>query len=160
MTQTRAPRQQAGTPRPTGGSIRLTGRGAGVALFTSCFLGLLAAAWTGWDVLADVLFVMVCGVVARYTRVSGLRGLVVCPPLAFFAGCVLAQVLTEPDNFAVLTGMLVTLGGSAPWLFAGTALTVVVALSRGWRPRAAALGDLRLAVQDIRPRADRWVQRR
>ena len=120
--------------RPRPGSITLTGRGAAVALFAACFFGLLIAAWTGWGLLADVMFVMTCGLVACYTRASGLRGLVVCPPLAFFAGSVLAQLITAPDTFSAATGILVTLGTSAPWLFTGTGLTVAIALGRGWRP--------------------------
>jgi len=160
MTQTQA----RPTTRPPRRPITLTGRGAVVALFASCFLGLLIAAWTGWTALADAMFVMTCGVVACYTRVSGLRGLVVCPPLAFFTGCVLTQVLTAPDSFSALEGMVITLGSSAPWLFTGTGLTVAIALGRGWRPRGAAalgvLGSLRAALQDTRPRADRWTSRR
>jgi hypothetical protein len=136
MTQTRAPGQRTGgPPRPRSpAAIRLTGRGAVVALFAACFLGLLIAAWTGWGLLAAVIFVVTCGVVTCYTRPSGLRGLVVCPPLAFLAGSLLAQVLTAPDGFSAAEGILVTLGSSAPWLFTGTALAVAIALGRGWRP--------------------------
>ena len=159
MTQTRAPGRNAMTqgpsPRRCSGTITLTGRGAAVALFAACFLGLLIAAWTGWDLLADVIFVMACGLVACYTRPSGLRGLVVCPPLAFFAGSVLAQLLTAPDTFSAVTGILVTLALSAPWLFTGAGLTVVIALGRGWRPELPAigvLGGLREALRDPRPR--------
>jgi hypothetical protein len=126
-----------------------------VALFAACFLGLLIAAWTGWDLLADVMFVMACGLVACYTRPSGLRGLVVCPPLAFFAGSVLAQLLTSPDTFSAAIGILVTLALSAPWLFTGAGLTVVIALGRGWRPELPAvgmLGGLRETLRDLRPR--------
>jgi hypothetical protein len=141
MTQTRAPGRKSATqvpsPRPRSGSITLTGRGAAVALFAACALGLLIAARTGWNLLADAIFVMTCGLVACYTRTSGLRGVVVCPPLAFFAGSVLAQVLTAPDAFSAATGILITLGLSAPWLFTGTGLTVVIALGRGWRPELA-----------------------
>ena len=126
------------------GPIRLTGRGAVVALFAACFLSLLIAAWTGWGAFADVMFVMTCGVVACYTRVSGLRAVVVCPPLAFFAGSVLAQMLTAPDTFSAAARILVTLGGSALWLFTGTALVVAIALGRGYRP-GAGLGNLREA---------------
>jgi hypothetical protein len=128
-----------------------------VALFAACFLGLLIAAWTGWDLLADAIFVMACGLVACYTRASGLRGLVVCPPLAFLAGSVLAQVITAADAFAAATGILVTLGSSAPWLFTGTALTMAIALGRGWRPELVTgmLANLRAALRDIRPRGDR-----
>jgi hypothetical protein len=167
MTQTRAPSRGTGTqgpsPRPRSGSITLTGRGAVVALFTVCFLGLLIAAWTGWGLFADVVFVMISGLVACYTRASGLRGLVVCPPLAFFAGSVLAQLLTAPDAFSVVTGILITLGISAPWLFTGTGLTVVIALGRGWRPERpafGAFGDLHRALRDLRPRGDQRARRR
>ncbi len=158
MTQIRAPgRQAGGTPRPRSrGSVRLTGRGAVVALFAACFLALLIAARTGWNALADVMFVMTCGVVTCYTRVSGLRWVVVCPPLAFLSGSVLAQVLTAPDGFSAAEGILVTMGTSALWLFTGTALTVAIALGRGWRPEIALLSSLREALSDLRSRGARW----
>ena len=156
MTQTRAPGRKAQTrepPRPLPlGSVKLTGRGAVVALFAVCFLGLLIAAWTGWGLFANAEFVMICGLVACYTRDSGLRGVVVCPPLAFFAGSVLAQLLTAPDAFSATTGILITLGISAPWLFTGTGLTVLIALGRGWRPELPAFAGLRGAPRDRRPR--------
>ena len=136
MTQTRTPGQKTGEPprpRPAG-SITLTSRGAVVVLVAVCFLSLLLAAVTGWGIVADAVFVMACGVVACYTRASGLRTLVVCPPLAFLTGSMLTQVVTAPDGFSAAAGILITLGSSAPWLFTGTALTVVIALGRGWRP--------------------------
>jgi hypothetical protein len=166
MTQTRTPGQKARTQgRPTrtsGGSVRLTGRGGVVALFAACFLGLLLAAWTGWAVFADVAFVMTCGLVSCYTKPAGLRSLVVCPPLAFWAGSVLAQLITAADTFSALTGILVTLGSSALWLFTGTGLTMAIAFGRGWRPELPArlLGNLRGALRDARPRGDRWIERR
>ena len=166
MTQTQAPGRKARVQGPSrrirSGSITLTGRGAAVALFTVCFLVLLIAAWTGWDLLADAIFVMACGLVACYTRASGLRGVVVCPPLAFLAGSVLAQLITAADAFAAATGILVTLGTSAPWLFTGTGLTIAIALGRGWRPELVTgmVANLRQALRDIRPRGDRWVERR
>ena len=166
MTQTRVAGRNVPTQGPSrrtrSGSITLTGRGAAAALFAACFLSLLIAAWTGWDLLADAMFVMTCGLVACYTRPSGLHGLVVCPPLAFLAGSVLAQLITAADAFAAATGILVTLGTSAPWLFTGTGLTMAIALGRGWRPELAMamLANLRAALWDIRPRGDRWVGRR
>ena len=142
----------------------LTGRGAVVTLFAACFLSLLITAWTGWSAFADVMFVMTCGVVACYTRVSGLRAVVVCPPLAFFTGSVLAQVLTAPDTFSAATGILVTLGTSALWLFTGTALVIAIALGRGYRPEVRAiplLSKLHGAVWDLwSARGDRWGRRR
>jgi hypothetical protein len=163
MTQTRvaghnAP-AQGQSRRTRSGSITLTGRGAAVALFAACFLSLLIAAWTGWDLLADALFVMTCGLVTCYTRASGLRSLVVCPPLIFLAGSILAQAITAADALSAAVGILVTLGSSALWLFTGTGLTVVIALGRGWRPELAVLAHLREAVRDIRPRGGRWIER-
>lgn len=136
MTQVRTPPKGTLKPgaRPVGGSIKLTGRGAVVVLFVACLFGLLVAAWTGWSAVADAIFVMSCGVVAYYTRVSGLRNVVVCPPLVFFAGVVCAELITAPDAFSAAEGILVTLATSAPWLFTATALTVVIALTRGYRP--------------------------
>jgi hypothetical protein len=112
------------------GVFRLTGRGAVVALFLLCFLSLL----TGWSVLADAAFVCGCGVVTYYTKFAGLRNVVVCPPLVFLAGCIVAKAVTSSGKFAIAEGILVTLGTSAPWLFTGTGLTVVIAFGRGFRP--------------------------
>jgi hypothetical protein len=116
------------------GVFRLTGRGAIVALFLLCFLGLLVAVSTGWSALADAAFVCGCGVVTYYTKFAGLRTVVVCPPLVFLAGCICAEAVASSGKFAMAEGILVTLGTSAPWLFTGTALTVVIALARGFRP--------------------------
>jgi hypothetical protein len=112
------------------GVFRLTGRGAIVALFLLCFLSLL----TGWSVLAYAAFVCGCGVVTYYTKFAGLRTVVVCPPLIFLAGCICAEAVTSSGRFAMAEGILVTLGTSAPWLFTGTGLTIVIALGRGFRP--------------------------
>jgi hypothetical protein len=115
-------------------SFRLTGRGAIVVLFGFCFAILLIAAWTGWGTLAGAAFVCGCGAVTYYTRTSGMRALVVCPPLLFLAGLGCAELITAPSTFQAAERILVTLGTSAPWLFTGTALTIVVAVGRGYRP--------------------------
>ena len=115
-------------------SVRLTGRGALALLFALCFGTQLIAAWTGWGTLAGAAFVCGCGVVTYYTKTSGLRMVVVTPPLVFLVGCALAETLTEPGTFLAAEQTLVTLGTSAPWLFTATALTVVVAIGRGYRP--------------------------
>lgn len=174
MTQIRAPGRKAGTPKApppqASRSVQLTARGAVVALFAACFFSLLITAWTGWSDVADVVFVMSCGVVTCYTRASGLRAVVVCPPLAFFAGSVLAELLTAPGAFLAAERVLVTLGSSTPWLFTGTALTIAIALGRGYRPEMAAMpliANLREALRDAWParrsrpaRGDRWIRRR
>ena len=130
----RAPKRATPRLEPRA-SVRLTGRGAIAALFALCFGTQLIAAWTGWGTLAGAAFVCGCGAVTYYTRTSGLRALVVAPPLLFLAGSACAQLLTAPGTFLAAEGILVTLGTSAPWLFTGTALAVVVAIGRGYRPR-------------------------
>jgi hypothetical protein len=125
-------------------SVRLTGRGALTALFALCFVTQLIADWAGWGTLAGAAFVCGAGAVTYYTRASGLRAMVVAPPLLFFAGSVCAELITAPGTFLAATGILVTLGTSAPWLFTGTALTIVVAIGRGYRP-GMALGPGRSA---------------
>jgi hypothetical protein len=170
MTQTKTPAGKPATRGPSrlepSGSIKLTGRGAVLALFAACLSGLLIAAWTGWTALADAIFVMSCGVVAYYTRAKGLRNVVVTPPLAFAAGTVCAELITAPDLFSAAEGILVTLGTSAPWLFAGTGLTIAIAFGRGYRPTvlpSAALSfidGLIEAVRKLTPsrsgRKDQW----
>jgi len=139
---------QARTPTPAGNehrrdrgprlepraSVRLTGRGALAALFALCFGTQLIAARTGWGTLAGAAFVCGCGAVTYYTRTSGLPTVVVAPPLLFFAGSACAQAISAPGPLLAAERILVTLGTSAPWLFTATALTVVVAIGRGYRP--------------------------
>jgi hypothetical protein len=70
---------------------------------------------------------------ACYTRSSGPRGLVVP------AAGLLRRKHASPDahrarSLSAAVGIPVTLASSAPWLFAGTALTVAIALGRSYRP--------------------------
>ena len=141
MTQTRArtPAPNRPAPRSTPrleprAAVRLTGRGAIAAMFILCFLTQLVADWANWMTLADAAFVCICGVVTYYSKTSGLRALVVAPPLAFLAGCAAAQLLTAGGMFMAAEQTVVTLGQAAPWLFTAAALTVIVAIGRGYRP--------------------------
>ena len=114
------------------------------------------------------MFVMTCGVITCYTRVSGLRAVVVCPPLAFFAG---ERAGSGAHRARHLLGR-----GRESWSrwaarrrppFTGTALVVVIALGRGYRPKVPEipqLSNLREALKDAWPsrsqRADLWTRRR
>jgi hypothetical protein len=87
--------------------------------------------WLGVGVLGDATFVAACAVIACYTKPSDLLPVVVCPPLVFLIACLCAKLATSAGGTAAAEGTLVTLGNSAPWLFAGTVLTVIVGLRRG-----------------------------
>jgi hypothetical protein len=132
--------------RATGGAavLRLTGRGAILGLFVLMFLGSLISGWLGTGVLADLLFLLGCGAMAWYTKPADLLSVSVSPPLAFFFACVLAKLITSSGGTSAAEGTLVTLATSAPWLFAGTALTIAIALRRGLLDN---LRDLRAGLQ-------------
>jgi len=132
----KAPAQTAPAPArlEPAASFRFTAIGAILALLGFCFAILLIAAWTGWRPLAGAAFVCGCGVITYYTRTGGLRAVVVCPPLLFFAGTAGAELVIAPSTFLAAEQILVRLGTLAPWLFTGTALTIVIAVGRGYRP--------------------------
>ena len=118
---------------------RLTGRAGVLEVFAGCFLGLLIADWANWSALAGAVFFMASTLTAYYVRPSGLLPVVVSPPLLFFAACVLAKALTSAGSLAAFSGTMVTLASSAGWLFAGTGLTILIALLRGLRSEVRAL---------------------
>ncbi len=124
--------------------VRLTGRGAILALLVLSFLGLIVSDWLGWGILANVTFVAACTVAARYAKPSGLLPVTVCPPLAFFVACVCASLATSAGGTSAAEGTLVTLATSAPWLFLGTAVTILIGLRRGLLDN---IRDLRQALQ-------------
>ncbi len=111
--------------------IRLTGRGAILALVVVTFLGLLVSDLVGWGLLSNVMFVGACIAIACYARPTDLLPVTVCPPLAFFVACVCTKLITSSGGTAAAEGILLTLAISAPWLFLGTAVTIVIAWRRG-----------------------------
>jgi hypothetical protein len=104
--------------------------------------------WLSWGILADGTFIAACIAIACYARPSDLLTVAIAPPLAFFAACVCAKAVTSADVTSAAEGMLVELANSAPWLFAGTALTVGIALYRGLP------GNIRELRQDLQGKPD------
>ena len=97
------------------------------------FIGLLAATWLGWSVLAGLAFVVGCVLAAWYAALPGLLTVVVSPPLLFLGTLVLVNALTGSGGllYSVVFGSVVTLAGLAPWLAAGMIFTLIIALVRG-----------------------------
>jgi hypothetical protein len=127
-----------------GRGVRLTGRGSLLMVFAACFLGLLAADWTSWEELADAVFFMATSLAAYYVRRGGLLPVVVSSPLLFFLACVLEKVPGSPGLLPALDKTSDVLAGAAVWLFAGTGLTVAIALLRGLR------GEVRVLALALR----------
>jgi Domain of unknown function (DUF6542) len=131
-----------GTQRHIPG-IRLTGRGAVLGMLVLFALGLLGAGWLGWAVLVGASFVAGSAAAVSYVRPRDLLMVTIAPPLLFFIALVGVKAGTATGNMALATveGAAVTLAGVAPWLFAGTALSVVIAWSRGLRERVRELRE-------------------
>ena len=122
------PHEQAAGP-----AARLTGRGA-VVTMAGCFLiGLLAASWLGWGLMAGLAFVVGCVLAARYASPANLLTVVVSPPVLFLAAVILVNAMTGSGGLlmSVVLGSVVTLAGAAPWLAVGMILTVIIAWARG-----------------------------
>ena len=123
--------------------IRLTGRGAVLGMLAVFALGLLGAAWLGWGVLAGASFVAGSAAAVLYVRPRDLLMVTIAPPLLFCIALVTVKAVTATGDVALSTaeGVAVTLAGVAPWLFAGTALSLVIAWSRGLRERVRELQE-------------------
>ena len=118
---------------------RLTGRGGVLVVFVACFFGLLVAHWAHWSELAYAVFFMASSLTAYYVRPSGLPPVVVSPPLLFFVACAAEKALISSGPTAAFHATVAALAAAAGWLFAGTGLTVVIALLRGLASQVRAL---------------------
>ena len=123
--------------------IRLTGRGAVLGMLALFALGLLGASWLGWGVLAGASFVVGSAAAVFYVRPRDLLMVTIAPPLLFCIALVGVKAATATGDVALGTaeGVAVTLAGVALWLFAGTALSLVIAWSRGLRERVREFGE-------------------
>jgi hypothetical protein len=114
-----------------GPSGRLTARGGVVAVFVACFLGLLIADWAGWESLAFAVFFMASSLTVYYVRPGSLLPVLVSSPLLFFTAMLAEKFALASGPLPAFEGTVVSLADAAPWLLAGTALTLVIALCRG-----------------------------
>jgi hypothetical protein len=109
-------------------------------------LGLLSASWLGWPVLAGACFVIGSAAAVLYVRPGDLLMVTIVPPLLFGIALVGVKAATATGSMAlsVAEGTAITMAEVAPWLFAGMALTLVIAWARGLR------GCIRELRQDLR----------
>lgn len=134
-------REPAATREPA--PVRLTGRGAVLGMFVLCFLGILAADRLGLGLLTGGTFVVACVLAAALTQSSDLLTVAVSPPALFLVAAICGKALTSSGNLLLSTaaGTLITLANSAPWLLAGTALSLIITFSRGLRRNITALSN-------------------
>ncbi len=102
-------------------------------IFVLSLLGAYVAEEFHWNPAAGVGYVAACVIAARYVKPGYLLVALVTPPLLFGIAvvCVKAATATGTVLTATTEGTLLTLGTSAPWLFGGTLLALVITLFRG-----------------------------
>jgi hypothetical protein len=102
-----------------------------------CLVTCLVAAWRQVDVVAGLGYCISCVLAPVAARRGAQLKVAVSAPVVFLVAEVIAQSLTAPGSsghgmvLAVLEGTLLALAGAAPWLFAGTAVCMVIAMFRG-----------------------------
>lgn len=146
------------------GTVALTGRGGIVVMFGAGVVFGLLARWLGMPVLAGAGFAAGCALAAFATRPADLLTLVVSPPLVFLGSTVAVEFATAlgggPLLRGVAVGVLATLASTAPWLFFGTLLVVVICLARGLMTNIRELRDklagVRLFEKEENENPVRW----
>jgi hypothetical protein len=126
-------RGRASAPPDQRPAARLTGRGAILGMLVVFFLGLLVASWLHWAPLAGGSFVLGCAAAARWTKPRDLLSVVVSPPALFLIALLGVKALTATGSvlISVAEGTVLTLADIAPWLFAGVAVSLIIACFRG-----------------------------
>jgi hypothetical protein len=126
--------------------ILLTGRGAVMVMLAAFVLGLFGASWTPWPVLAGAFFVIGSVAAVIYVRPGDLLMVTIVPPLLFGITLLVVKAATATGNvvLSIAEGTAITMAEVAPWLFAGMALTLVIAWARGLG------GCIRELRQDLR----------
>jgi hypothetical protein len=116
---------------------RLTASAALLGMLLLCLVTCLVAAWRQLDVLTGLGFCASCVLAPVYARRAAQLRVAISAPVVFLVAQIIAQSLTAPGNFghgavlSVLEGTLLALADAAPWLFAGTAICIVIAMFRG-----------------------------
>jgi hypothetical protein len=114
------------------GGVLLTGRGALVVVFALCLVGLAVSGWLHWGFLTGLIFVAAGVLAAARTQRTDLLAVAVTQPALFLIAVICVKALGSSGNvLSTLEGTLITLANTAPWLLAGTALSLIVAFSRG-----------------------------
>ena len=136
--------------------ILLTGRGAVMVMLAVFALGLFGASWTPWPVLAGAFFVIGSVAAAVYVRPGDLLMATIAPPLLFGITLLGVKAATASGNvvLSIAEGTAITMAEVAPWLFAGMALTLVIAWARGLG------GCIRELRQDLRAAGQRPADHR
>ena len=128
-----SPARAAEPHAPDHGTLRLTARGAALAMFSIIFPGTLTSGWLHFPVLSGASFVAACVLAALATRREDLLVVVTLPPVVFLVSaiCVAAVSSNGGGVLAGVSGIALTLGRAALWLLAGEGIVLLLSLFRG-----------------------------
>ena len=123
----------AASRAPDHGTLRLTARGAALAMFSIMFPGTLTSGWLHFPALSGASFVAACVLAALATRREDLLVVVTLPLVVFLASAICVAVVSSGGGgvLAGVSGIALTLGRAALWLLAGEAIVLVLSLFRG-----------------------------
>jgi hypothetical protein len=116
---------------------RLAASAALLGMLLLCLAACLMAAWRQLDGLAGFGFCAGCVLAPVYARREAQLKVAISAPVVFLVAEIVAQIVIAPGSsghatvLSVLEGTLLALAEVAPWLFAGTAVCIVIAMFRG-----------------------------
>ncbi|WP_433333843.1 DUF6542 domain-containing protein [Spirillospora sp. CA-294931] len=153
--------------RANAAPVTLTGRGGVVVVFGAALLGSLLSRWVDMPILAGGLFTAGCVIAALTTRPADLLTLAVSPPAVFFAATFVAVVVTTIGEGSLLRGvavsMVTALAATAPWVFLGTVLTLLISGPRGlvtaFRDLRSRLAGSRKIAEEENENPVRWDEK-
>ncbi|MGV9303616.1 DUF6542 domain-containing protein [Nonomuraea sp. NPDC003727] len=141
----------------TRSAVRLTARGAIALVLIGTLAGYVLAALLDLPIVVGLTFIGSCLVSVILVNPRELLSLVVTPPMVFFGATLIVELGRALGNGslvqALALGLFTSLSAGAPWLFAGSALVLGIALKRGLPGNVRELREeLRAGVDVPRPR--------
>ncbi|WP_433515614.1 DUF6542 domain-containing protein [Nonomuraea sp. CA-143628] len=138
-------------------AVRLTARGAIALALIATLAAYVVAAVINLPIVVGPVFVVASLLGVLLVNPRELLSLVVTPPLVFFVATFFVELGRAFGALSIMQSLLVGLFSSlsrgAPWLFAGSAIVLVVAWRRGLRDNVRDLREeLRADTEAPRPR--------
>ncbi|MFD1545432.1 DUF6542 domain-containing protein [Nonomuraea guangzhouensis] len=138
-------------------AVRLTARGAIALALIATLAAYVVAALINLPIVVGPVFVVASLLGVLLVNPRELLSLVVTPPLVFFVATLFVELGRALGSVSIaqslLLGLIASLSQGAPWLFAGSAIVLVVAWRRGLRDNVRDLREeLRAGAEVPRPR--------
>ncbi|HUR03639.1 MAG TPA: DUF6542 domain-containing protein [Nonomuraea sp.] len=138
-------------------AVRLTARGAIALALIATLAAYVVAALIDLPIVVGPVFVVASLLGVLLVNPRELLSLVVTPPLVFFVATLFVELGRALGSLSIaqslFVGLIASLSQGAPWLFAGSAIVLVIAWRRGLRDNVRDLREeLRAGAEAPRPR--------